>query len=178
MLNLTCLNFAKTQMNYLLRRLLLVGLLLACTGIAATAQTIKPSSSARNKFTPLAEGFYFFMNDYKMEHQGEANTLNIKVSYEYNAGITDQQYPDFIPIRKDLDAFLREYPNETTFWEIVNKQLTEMILKKYPAIASVICEIQVTPSPKYQFTRGSVVTRHRTKTAEAGASRQNPRRGQ
>ena len=178
MLNLTCPNFANIQMTHLARCLLIVGLLLACTEVAAPAQTIKPSSSARSKSAPPVEGFYFLMNDYKMEHQGEANTLNIKVSYEYNANLADHQYPDFIPIRKDADVFLREYPNETTFWEIVNKQLTAMILKKYPAIVSVTCEIQVTPSPKYPFTRGSIITRHRTKTAGAATSKQNPRRGQ
>lgn len=111
------------------------------------------------------------MNDYKMEHQGEVNTLNIKVSYEYNAGIADDQYPDFIPIRKDVDMFLREYPNEMTFWEIVNKQLTATVLAKYPAIASVTCEIQVTPSPQYPFTCGSIVTRHRAQTRKSATSK-------
>ncbi|MBL8187137.1 MAG: hypothetical protein JNK38_03975 [Acidobacteria bacterium] len=116
------------------------------------------------------------MNDYKMEHQGEVNTLNIKLSYEYNAGIADQEYPDFIPIRKDVDAFLREYPNETAFWEIVNKQLTAKLLEKYPALASVTCDLQVTPSSKYSFTRGSTVTRTRTRLAEAAPARENSRR--
>ncbi len=73
-----------------------------------------------------SESFYFLMNDYKMQHQGELNTLNIKVSYEYNNGIADNQYPDFIPLRKNVEKFLTEYPNEMTFWEIVNKQLTAM----------------------------------------------------
>lgn len=117
------------------------------------------------------------MNDYKMEHQSEVNTLNIKISYEYNTDIADQEYPDFIPIRKDVDRFLREYPNETAFWEIVNKQLTAMILHKYTALASVTCEIQVTPSPKYSFTRGSIVTRHRTKLVKTTPAKQNFRRG-
>lgn len=124
----------------------------------------------------LSESFYFLMNDYKMEHQGEINTLNIRVSYEYNAGIADNQYPDFIPLRKDVDKFLTEYPNEMTFWEIVNKQLTAMLLEKYPALASVTCELQVTPSTKYKFTRGSSVTRHRMKPAKPTASKWNYRR--
>jgi len=111
-----------------------------------------------------------------MEHQGEANTLNIKVSYEYNAGIANNQYPDFIPIRNDVDKFLTNYPDETTFWEIVNKEVTAMLLEKYPALASVTCEIQVTPSVKYQFTRGSIITRHRRQSHKPAISKQNPRR--
>lgn len=144
-----------------------------------SAQPIKMSAQkTRLKAAAPApsESFYFLMNDYKMEHQGEVNTLNIKVSYEYNAGIADQEYPDFIPLRKDVDAFLREYPNESTFWEIVNKQLTAMILHKYPALASITCEIQVTPSPKYSFTRGSIVTRHRTRLVKITSAKQNFRR--
>lgn len=174
------LNAANLQMKHLIcRHLLFLALMLTCAVRIALAQSpqsaSKPPSSAQrlpanSAFVP-AEGFYFLMNDYKMEHQGEVNTLNIKVSYEYNAGIADDQYPDFIPIRKDVDTFLREYPNEMTFWEIVNKQLTAMVLAKYPAIASVTCEIQVTPSPQYQFTRGSIVTRHRAKARKSATSK-------
>ena len=161
-------------MNTIIRRLLLIGLLITCADIATFAQTSRSPQTGR--LSALSEGFYFLMNDYKMEHQGEVNTLNIKLSYDYNAGIKDQEYPDFIPIRNDVDKFLREYPNETTFWEIVNKQLTALILKKYPALASVTCEIQVTPSPKYSFTRGSVVTRRGNKSAKLTPAKQSLRR--
>ncbi|HQR36128.1 MAG TPA: hypothetical protein PLK30_25615 [Blastocatellia bacterium] len=160
--------------------LLLAGFLFISTeAFAQSAKQAKSSHPAKNKqAAPTAEGFYFLMNDYKLDHQGEINTLNIKLSYQYNTNIADNQYPDFIPIRKDVDKFLTEYPNEMTFWEIVNKQLTAMILEKYPALASVTCEIQVTPSPKYPFTRGSIVTRRRTRLAEAPSARQNSRRAQ
>lgn len=117
-------------------------------------------SAPRSKNHPsLTEEFYFLMNDYKMEHQAEVNTLNIRVRYRYIRNIAATQYPDFIPIRKDVDKFLTGYPNEMTFWEIVNKELTTMLLEKYPALSEVTCEIQITPSSKYQFTRGSIVTR-------------------
>lgn len=158
----------------MLNCLLLAGIFL--TGADAFAQA-QPAKAAKTKQTvTLTEGFYFLMNDYKLDHQGEVNTLNLKLSYEYISDIADDQYPDFIPIRKDVDKFLTDYPNEMTFWEIVNKQLTTLILKKYPGLASVTCEIQVTPSPKYPFTRGSIVTQHRTRLAQASPARQNSRR--
>jgi len=168
-------------MKITLFRCLLIAIpLLIHADSLAQAQSVKsppPVKTSRARPAPLpAESFYFLMGDYKMEHQGEVNTLNIKVSYEYNAGIADNQYPDFIPIRKDVDRFLTNYPNETTFWEIVNKELTAMILKTYPALASVTCEIQVTPSAKYQFTRGSIVTRHRIQWLKPAISKPNPRR--
>jgi hypothetical protein len=176
--NHTFLDSANAKITRMTGRLLYTCLILACASVAVQAQSYKQAKpDQRSKTaTALAEGFYFLMNDYKMEHQGEVNTLNIKLSYEYNAGIADQEYPDFIPIRKDVDAFLREYPNETAFWEIVNKQLTARLLEKYPAIASVTCELQVTPSSKYSFIRGSLVTRHRSRLAEAAPARQNSRR--
>lgn len=180
MLNLTFPNVAASHMKNVILCCLLSATLYFTCSTTVRAQTVKTSAQkARLKAAAPApsESFYFLMNDYKMEHQGEVNTLNIKVSYEYNAGIADQEYPDFIPIRKDVDAFLGKYPNETAFWEIVNKQLTAMILHKYPALASVTCEIQVTPSPKYSFTRGSIVTRHRTGFAKITPAKQNFRRG-
>jgi hypothetical protein len=146
-------------MKQTIRCLLIASLIFICADVPAHAQAFRPKPGMPKP--ALAESFYFSMNDYKMEHQGEVNRLNIRLSYEYNAGIADNQYPDFIPIRKDVDEFLIEYPSEMTFWEIVNKQLTAMLLKKYPALSAVTCEIQVTPSAKYPFTRGSIVTRHR-----------------
>lgn len=161
--------------------LLLAGLFLICLesfALAQSTQSVKPGRHAKARQAALpTEGFYFLMNDYKLDHQGEVNTLNIKVSYEYHVGIADNQYPDFIPIRKDVDKFLTEYPNEMTFWEILNKQLTALLLEKYPALAAVTCEIQVTPSPKYPFTRGSVVTRHRTRLANTASGKQNSQGG-
>ncbi len=124
------------------------------------AATAKSAPRSKNHL-PLTEEFYFLMNDYKMEHQTEVNTLNIRVRYRYTRNIAATQYPDFIPIRLDVDKFLTGYPNEMTFWEIVNKELTTMLLEKYPALSEVTCEIQITPSPKYQFTRGSLVSQSR-----------------
>lgn len=163
------------------RHLLIAILIFTCASVPATAQSFKQMSGRQKPVKPkpaLTESFYFSMNDYKMEHQGEINLLNIRLDYEYNAGIADNQYPDFIPIRKDVDRFLTEYPNEMTFWEIVNKQLTAMLLKKYPALSSVTCEIQVTPSAKYPFIRGSIVTRHREPSPKPAASKLNHRRSQ
>jgi hypothetical protein len=156
-------------MKQTIRCLLIASLIFICPNGPVRAQAFSPKTGSPKTGSPrsgkpkpaLAESFYFSMTDYKMEHQGEVNLLNIRLSYEYNAGIADNQYPDFIPIRKDVDLFLTEYPGEMTFWEIVNKQLTAMVLKKYPVLSAVTCKIQVTPSVKYTFTRGSIVTRHR-----------------
>src|SRR5215212_7522091 len=108
-------------MKQTIRFLLIASLMFICASVPARAQSFTPKIGRPKADKPnpaVAESFYFLMNDYKMEHQGEANLLNIRLSYAYNAGIADNEYPDFIPIRMDVDKFLTEYPSEVTFWEI------------------------------------------------------------
>ena len=76
-----------------------------------------------------SEKWAFNFKDYTIEHQG-LNTLNIQVDYGLKPGITPNEYPDFVPIYKSIDNFLVNYPNETDFWEIVNKNLTKRCLMK------------------------------------------------
>ena len=107
----------------------------------------------------LVEEFSFSLKDFKIDHQGEKNNLNIAISYRYVANITKSEYPDFRWLAKDVETLLTNYPNEDDYWEIVNKRITSMLLTKYPAIASVTCEMGVEPSPKVPYTRSSRVTR-------------------
>ena len=117
--------------------------------------------SAQARRDTLREGFVFYFRDFKLEHQGEWHRLNITVRYDYVSGIADQDYPDYVPIAKFVEDFLTNYPNENAYWEIVNKQLTGRLLERYPALASITCELQVAPSPRLHLTRASTVTRTR-----------------
>ena len=71
------------------------------------------------------------------------------------------QYPDFRWLAKDVETLLTDYPNEDDYWEIVNKEITALLLKKYPAITTVTCELKVDPSRLVSYTRSSRVTRER-----------------
>ena len=64
-------------------------------------------------------------------------------------------------VAKDLENFLTTYPNEQDYWEIVNKAVTTMLLKKYPSIAMITCEISVEPVPNSPYIRSSRVIRSR-----------------
>ncbi|NJM63726.1 MAG: hypothetical protein HC849_31995 [Oscillatoriales cyanobacterium RU_3_3] len=68
----------------------------------------------------LVEKWNFTAANYPIAHQG-LNNLNLDVNYKYREGIQNFQYPDFVPIYKAIDSYLANYPNETDFWEIVNK---------------------------------------------------------
>lgn len=103
------------------------------------------------------EIFTFEVPTYAIQHQGGA-ILSIKVAYRLTPEtIAQQNYPDFVPIRKDIDKFLVNYPNETDYWEIVNRKLVQFLLDKYPQMSSLSVEIDVMPTPQEPFRRSSIV---------------------
>ena len=122
-------------------------LLLACSSVAY-AQS-------------LVEEFSFTIKDFKMDHQTQTNNLNISISYRYVANIKKSDYPDFRWLAKDVETLLANYPNKDDYWEIVNKQITALLLNKYPGITSVTCDLKVDPSSLIPYTRSSRVTRER-----------------
>ena len=136
---------------------------------AQTAPTVRKSTSvsqASQRQQPggrLIEEFAFVLSDFKMLHQGDTSNLDIAISYRYVAGITKAQYPDFRWLAKDVENLLANYPNKDDYWEIVNKRITSLLLTKYPAITSVVCDLKVAPTQLVPYARSSRVTRDRTK---------------
>lgn len=109
----------------------------------------------------LVEEFSFQIKDFRMDHQTQTNNLNISISYRYTANIQKSQYPDFRWLAKDVETLLSNYPDKGDYWEIVNKQITSLLLNKYPAIRTVTSELKVDPSNLIPYTRSSRVTRAR-----------------
>jgi len=128
-------------------------------GMIAKQATI----SKYENFALLTEEFSFLIQDFKMNHQSAINNLNIKVRYGYENGILESKYPDFRVIVKDIEDFLNNYPNKVDYWEILNKNLTLTVLKKYPMLSSITSEIQVSPSQLIPYLRSSIVTRYQSK---------------
>lgn len=108
------------------------------------------------------EEFSFLIEDLKMNHQSEVNNLNIKVRVRYENNISDGKYPDFRAIAKDIEDFLSNYPNMVDYWEILNKKLTFLVLRKYPMLSSITSEIQVSLSKEVSYLRSSIITRSRS----------------
>jgi hypothetical protein len=146
---------------------LLVLLVLVAATPAVYSQT--PERSTRMAGS-LVEEFSFLLKDFRMDHQGQANNLNISISYRYAANITKADYPDFRWLAKDVETFLTNYPNEDDYWEIVNKQITALLLKKYRGVSAVTCEIKVDPTSVVPYTRSSRVTRERSFTKSSRKS--------
>lgn len=122
-------------------------LLLACSSVAYSQSPV--------------EEFSFLIKDFKMDHQTQTNNLNITISFRYKNNIQKSEYPDFRWLAKDVETLLANYPNKDDYWEIVNKQITSLLLNKYPGIASVTSELKVDPSSLIPYTRSSRVTRER-----------------
>jgi len=152
-------------MNKLVRNLVGAFLLSAASLTVVHSQSLAPKKvvvQQRQQSSGLpSEEFSFLIKDFKIDHQGETNTLNISISYRYVANIANADYPDFRWLAKDVETLLSAYPNKTDYWEIVNKQITSLLMKKYPALAGVTCEMTVAPSRQVPYTRMSRVTRNR-----------------
>jgi RTX calcium-binding nonapeptide repeat (4 copies) len=121
----------------------------------------------------LDEGWQFSFDNYAIEHQGNA-TIDLLVSYDYKEGIgvTDPlEYPEFTQIYNYIDNYLKTYPNETDFWEILNKNLvSDLLTEPIPTafgfdyqladvVDSLTVEIDVLPgSSNIPIPRSSIVT--------------------
>lgn len=130
--------------------------------VLLTATPVNSVVYAQSGTRAPIEEFSFLIKDFKMDHQGQANNLNISISYRYVASIKKADYPDFRWLAKDVETLLNSYPNEDDYWEIVNKQITSLLLTKYSGIASITCEIKVDPTSVVPYTRSSRVTRDRS----------------
>ena len=148
-------------MNKLLCSLVLIFVCSAVSQPLVYSQTSSNRIAQPRSEETLVEEFSFSLKDFKMDHQGETNNLNISISFRYVANITKADYPDFRWLAKDVESLLNNYPNKDDYWEIVNKQVTALLLKKYPALTSVSCEIKVDPSRLVPYARSSRVTRER-----------------
>ena len=137
-------------------------ILLWSNPVAAVCFQQGDQKPARSESGVLVEEFTFLIKDFKIDHQGETNNLNITIRYRYKAGISKPEYPDFTVIAKDIETLLTNYPNDDDYWEILNKRITLMVLDKYPALTRITSELQVSPSPKNHYLRSSITTRERT----------------
>ena len=144
------------------RILVILALVTTFPGLSAVYPQTPERSSSTRVAGSLVEEFSFLIKDFRMDHQGQANNLNLSISYRYRANITKADYPDFRWLAKDVETLLNNYPDEDDYWEIVNKEITALLLKKYPGIVSITSEIKVDPSSVVPYTRSSRVTRERS----------------
>lgn len=119
--------------------------------------TFPSLSQTANNCNLQAEIFTFEVPNYPIQHQG-GTILNIEVAYRLTPEAIEQKaYPDLVSVKKDIDNFFANYPNETDYWEILNKNLVKFILDKYIEMSSLKIEMGVLPSLNEPFFRSSIV---------------------
>lgn len=160
-------------MDQFIRNLVGIVLLSAACSPIVYSQTSKPSSTNKSERVSLVsqknqrddsqliEEFSFLIKDFKVDHQTELCNLNISISYRYVVNIANTDYPDFRLLAKDVETYLTNYPKEDDYWEIVNKQLTLFLLKKYPTVSSLTSEVKIDPTPLDPYVRSTRVIRER-----------------
>lgn len=160
-------------MDQFIRNLVGIVLLSAACSPIVYSQTSKPSSTNKTERVSLVsqknqrddgqliEEFSFLIKDFKVDHQTESCNLNISISYRYVVNIANSDYPDFRLLAKDVETFLTNYPKEDDYWEIVNKQLTLFLMKKYPTVSSLTSEVTVDPTRLDPYVRSTRVIRER-----------------
>lgn len=142
-------------------------------GLGAIVDAIPVKAATSNTNTGLGESWSFGFENYPISHQGQA-VIDLTLSYDYVDGIGENdpfEYPEFTQIYNYIDTFFTTYPNETDFWEILNKNLvTDLLSKPIPTafgfdynLAEVVdnltVEIDVHPgSSGVPYSRSSTVT--------------------
>jgi len=138
-------------------------------GISALAFALISTSNPASANTATdcstnQESFGFFLKDYPMEHQGNG-LLNISVLYRLNTAVDKIEpdlYPEYVGIVEKIQKFLEEYPNESDYWEIINKKMAGYLLEQYPSMSSVHIKIDVAPTtPRTRYERFSEVLKTR-----------------
>jgi hypothetical protein len=105
----------------------------------------------------LGESVNLNLTNYAIEHQG-INNINVGVKYQYRQGIAANQYRDVNQVYNSIDTFLKNYPNETDFFEIVNSNLTQRVLADNPLLDSLQIELEVLPTKNFPYDLSSIVS--------------------
>ena len=106
----------------------------------------------------IVEEYSFLIQDFHMEHASTLAVLDIRIRYQYIAGIAPAEYPDFRDIAKAIKAYLRNYPKKDEYWEVINKGLALMVIDKFSALESVISELEMPPTTTDPDFNSSKVT--------------------
>lgn len=122
------------------------------------ATTLEPAPATSSEEMPRE--WSFVVDRYAIDHQGP-NTLKITVRCTYDAPQTTSPFPDSATVYRDITHFLEHYPNETDYWEVVNRNLTSDLLQRYPTLTSITANLEVLPMPSVPYTRSTTVTRIR-----------------
>lgn len=95
----------------------------------------------------------FVLENYAIVHQGH-HQVTITMAYRLDA-IGSSPTPG--ELQHYIDSFLQTYPNETDYWELVNRNLVIALINTYQSLIDVTLELAVAPCESFPHQRGSIV---------------------
>jgi hypothetical protein len=95
--------------------------------------------------TFVDESMSISFEKYSIQHQGP-QVIDLTVSLLFTPGLPETDYPEVTAFYRTVDKLMREYPNETDWWEIWNKRVTAALLEAYPMAARVELSVSLHPT--------------------------------
>ena len=108
----------------------------------------------------VAEAFSLELRRVPLDHQGP-QVIDLTLKLTYVSGIGDKEYPDFEALKTEILTFLKDYPNETDYIEVVNRKLCLALLARHAPVTSVSIDLRTYPTMTitYDHTSHCVATR-------------------
>lgn len=86
------------------------------------------------------EGWRFFT---RVPVQWQGQPVSYEVEYVYRDGISNEEYPDFVPIHHRITQLLAVAAAEGDSWDHVNHAIAQTVLQKYPALDSLTSRVEL-----------------------------------
>lgn len=122
------------------------------------AHKLPTTQIAVSNVASIEKQWNFAIENYRMRHHNSFQTLNLAVNCKSDQADLS---PKLLAIYGEISEFLRTYPNEDDYWEIINRELTKTILQHYSELSSVAITLEVLPTERLPYTRASIVTQNR-----------------
>jgi|GEM_PF-3382014 len=103
------------------------------------------STVTATEHEPLIELWQFSSVNIPMHHQ-RREQVNLSAQYRYQQGITNREYPDFVPIYQQMVNLLTTYSHSADSWEVVNWKLAAAILAENANLMNVTVKLEATPT--------------------------------
>jgi hypothetical protein len=107
----------------------------------------------------VKETFGFKLSNVSFDHFWRKSQINeVVVSLQYKKGILNSEYPNIVEVEGFLRSYLKEYPQQDDYWEIVNKNLSIALLNKFKMIDKITIFMTMPAGGNTPYPRVSEVT--------------------
>lgn len=130
-------------------------------GLAQKAIGVQPPVSSLSSVShgvSIEKHWDLTMKNHMMQHHQGFQALNITVECTFDqTNLT----PKLFAMYGEIDQFLSRYPNETDYWEVINRELAKTILQYHSELSSVSITLEILPNERIPYNRASIVTQNR-----------------